>query len=319
MLTLRLFCDVVRLQSFSLGAKRHHITQSAASQRIGALERQLGITLIDRSVRPLTVTLAGDLYFNEVQELLERYDQLESRITHLGADMAGEVRVDAIYSAGIDLLQKIEQQFQVRYPQVTIATHYRRPEEVYDSVRHRQCDIGIVSYPQTWRGVNWMQLRDETMSVICNPGHPLAMQSSVHASELDRWSMLSFEPTLPLGRHIRRYLRKYDAEPSITNVFDNIDTLKSAVAVTDQIAILPKRTAVREVRAGTLAVVALRPKLTRPLGIIYRRRSGASPQTLPPTVQAFVDFLLEHAGPKVDRAADILALARPQPLAGATV
>jgi len=320
MLTLRLFCDVVRLQSFSLGARRHHITQSAASQRIGALERQLGVTLIDRSVRPLTVTPAGSMYFNEVQELLERYDQLESRITQLGAEIAGEVRVDAIYSAGIDLLQKIERQFQVRYPQVTIATRYRRPEEVYDSVRHRQCDIGIVSYPRTWRGVNWIPLRDEVMSVVCNPGHALAMQRSVHASELDRWSMVSFDPTLPLGRHIQRYLRKHNAEPGITNVFDNIDTLKSAVAVTDQIAILPKRTAVREVRAGTLALVELRPRLTRPLGIIHRRRSGASPQTLPPAVQAFVEFLLEHAGARVDLAADILAAGRrSHPLVGATV
>jgi DNA-binding transcriptional LysR family regulator len=105
-------------------------------------------------------------------------------------------------------------------------------------------------------------------------------------------------------------------------VFDNIDTLKGAVAVTDQIAILPKRTAVREVRAGVLALLELRPKLTRPLGIIYRRRGAASPHALPPAVQSFVDFLLEHAGPKVDLAADILAAAGPAsapPLVGATV
>jgi DNA-binding transcriptional LysR family regulator len=85
----------------------------------------------------------------------------------------------------------------------------------------------------------------------------------------------------------------------LTNVFDNIDTLKNAVAVTDQVAIVPKRTAMREAAAGTLAVVDLVPRLRRPLGIIHRRRSGAV-QVLPPAVQSFVDVLLERAGPDVD-------------------
>jgi DNA-binding transcriptional LysR family regulator len=110
---------------------------------------------------------------------------------------------------------------------------------------------------------------------------------------------VTFEPTLPVGRHLRRYLRENGVTPRITNVFDNIDTIKSAVAVTNQVSILPKRTVLREVAANTLAVIDLLPSLHRPLGIIFHRR-GRTNATFSPTAQAFVDFLLEHTGPRVD-------------------
>ena len=55
----------------------------------------------------------------------------------------------------------------------------------------------------------------------------------------------------------------------------------------------------REVAARTLAVVELEPKLVRPMGIIHARRGGNG-HVFTPAVRAFVDFLLEHAGPKVD-------------------
>ena len=65
MQTLRLFCDVAACRSVSQAAARHGITQSAASQRVSQFEKRLGVTLIDRSVRPLDLTAAGELMLRE--------------------------------------------------------------------------------------------------------------------------------------------------------------------------------------------------------------------------------------------------------------
>ena len=54
--TLRLYCDVVRRRSFSRGAELSHVSQSAASQAVQQLEREVGVTLIDRSSYPVTLT-----------------------------------------------------------------------------------------------------------------------------------------------------------------------------------------------------------------------------------------------------------------------
>lgn len=322
MQTLRLFCDVARHQSFSRAAAENGVTQSAASQRIGHLERRLGVTLIDRSVRPLALTPAGEVFLHEVREIVERYDQLEQRLSQLRPALEGPVHVDAIYSAGIDLLNTLQESFEALHPGVSVAVHYKQPEEVYQGVRQELCDFGIVSFPRTWRDVSVIPLRDELMAVVCAPGHPLAGRRRVKAGDLDTLEMVAFEPELPVGRRIRKYLRDHGAAPEVTSEFDNIDTIKAAVAVTNQFAILPKRTATREVLAGTLTAVDLEPALARPIGIIHRRRKGAaggrSGGGFAPAVQAFIDYLLEHAGPNVDLVAGI-GRARPRvaALAGA--
>lgn len=299
---LRLFIEVAKLRSFSHAAEALGITQSAASQRLRQIEDRLGVVLLDRSVRPLALTPAGEVYLRGCRDVLDRYEQLEQRVTQLnGKDVTGSVRVDAIYSAGIDWMRTIRESFEAEHPQVTVAINYKRPDEIHDSVQHGRCDIGIVSYPERWRHGGSMRLREEAMVVICGPGHPLAGRGSIHASQLAGHRMVSFELSLPVGRRVQQFLKSHGVTDPFVNVFDNIDTLKGAVAVTDQVAIVPRRAVLRESAAGTLAIVDLSPDLRRPIGIIYPRRghrSGGGPFS--PSAQVFVDFLLEHGSDEPD-------------------
>ncbi len=292
--SLRLFCEVAKHRSFSQAAVGHGITQSAASQRIGQLEKKLGVKLIDRSVRPLTLTPAGTEYLNGCQDLLERYDSLELRVARFKPQNQASVRVDAIYSAGIDLLNQIQESFETLHPGIKVTLSYKHPEEVYEAVRAQRCDLGILSYPRRWQQVQAIALRDEPMAVVCSPQHPLAGYMQIHASQLQEWSLVTFEQSLPVGRRIRQYLRDNGVNPHVANVFDNIDTLKSVVAVTQHVAILPHRTVRHEQRSGTLSVIGLEPKLVRPMGIIYHRHQG---KPFAPAVQDFMDYLQQHAGP----------------------
>lgn len=300
MQTLRLFQDVARCHSFSQAASLHGITQSAASQRIGHLEKKLGVTLIDRSVRPLRLTDAGRVYLAGVEDILDRHDRLERRVAALSEEPAGEVRVAAIYSAGIDLMREVQQAFQARFPKARVCVHYERPEGVYERVLDQRCELGIVSYPQRWRKVDVVPLRDETMVAVCSPDHELASYESVPASRLRRWAMAAFDVDLPVGRRVRQYLKEHGELPAMAASFDNIDTLKSAVRVTDQFAILPRRTVTSEVEAGELVAVPLEPRLVRPMGIIHRRKTPGKPTGLSPTARRLIDFLVEHAGPAAD-------------------
>lgn len=297
--TLRLYCDVARHRSFSKAAAEHDITQSAASQRISQLERKLGAILIDRSVRPLVLTPAGEIFLVESRELLKRYDDLTRRVSQLNPQLSGQVTIDAIYSAGIELLNNLKARFEQAQPGVRVFVEFKHPDEIYDAVRHEQCDFGIVSYPQTWRDVSMIALREEPMAVVCAAGHELAGRTLDDLTDLDRWPMAAFEGELPVARHIRRYLREHGVKPNVTSVFDNIDTIKNAVAVTGQIAILPERSVKRDVRAGTLVTVALNPVPVRPIGLIHRKQRSGAP-VFSPAVQAFVDFLLEHANDDID-------------------
>ena len=79
--TLKIFCDVARLRSFSRSAEVHNVTQSAASQAVHQLESRLGVTLIDRSRRPWTLTPAGKQFYDGCRGLIDQYGALERRVS----------------------------------------------------------------------------------------------------------------------------------------------------------------------------------------------------------------------------------------------
>ena len=298
--TLRLFHDVAKCHSFSQAAELHGVTQSAASQRISALEKKLGVTLLDRSVRPLVLTEAGKVFLAGCGEILERYDQLQQKVKAVQVDPAGTVRIAAIYSSGIELLNQIREEFETEHPKISVHIRYEKPDAVYHAVVGQDADLGILSYPQRWKGVGLIPLRDEVMAVVCRPSHELAGQRMIKASDLSPYEMVTFDDDLPAGRRIKQYLREQGALPTITHSFDNIDTIKSVVSVTHRFAILPQRAVMREVAAGSLTVVRLEPTLVRPLGVIFRRPSKSHDGSFSPAVQAFVDYLLANAGPRVE-------------------
>ncbi len=289
---IRLFCDVARHRSISRGAQLSHITQSAASQRIQALEKELGSQLVDRSKRPLKLTEAGEIYFRGCHAIVDQYQRLCAQLNGTaanGSQLKGEVTVAAIYSAGIDLLNQVKADFQHIHPDVDIAIDYLQPQTVYERVKDQHFDIGILSYPQRWTGLASIPLRNESMVLVARPGHPLLDLEVVKPENLAGRRMVTFDRALPIGRRIARFIREHDIAVDLVSHFDNIDTIKQYVAQTDSVAILPDRTVIREVQSGTLASATLSPRLYRPVALVYARQRQ---HTYP--VQVFREFLLNY-------------------------
>lgn len=297
MQTARLFVEVARCRSFSKAATLFGISQSAVSQRIGQLERRLGVKLIDRSIRPFELTQAGELYLVGAKDTLRQFDAMEQAVSSLGQPagtpdaLTGVVRVSAIYSSGIDLLSEVRSSFEKRVPGVSVEISYDKPDAIGAAVVAGTVDVGIVSYAERFKKVSVQPLRDEVMAVVCGPDHALARRRAVSAQELSGLEMVGFDTDLPIGRRVQGYLKENGATPTVGHRFDNLDTLKGAVAVTCRFAILPRRAVQHELNNGSLCAVRLTPKLTRPISIITRRGEGPAP-----AARAFIEELATKAG-----------------------
>jgi DNA-binding transcriptional LysR family regulator len=288
--SLRIFCDVARLRSFSRAAELHDVTQSAVSQRLRSLEEELGVQLIDRSRRPLELTAEGLAYYRGCRRILARYDELTHQITGLAAaPEGGEVSIAAIYSSDMVRLNHVRSDFQAAHPQARVRINYLHPDDVYERVRQGECDFGIVSYPERLRDMESIRLREEVMVLVCAARHRLAGRTRVRASDLAGEALVGFDPHLPISRAIVSYLRGHGVQPEIVHSFDNVDTIKAAVASSDGVALLPERTVRTEVELGVLSSVSLKPTLIRPVGIIHRRG-----QEFSPLVRSFIAFLLSY-------------------------
>ncbi len=289
--TLRLYCDVIRLRSFSRGAQLNHVSQSAASQAVQQLEVDLGVGLIDRTKRPLVVRPEGRAFYDACRALLDGYEKAKAQIATVKAELAGTVRVAAIYSVGLHDLSRHVQRFMALYPRARVQLECLHPHKVVDAVLNDAADVGIMSYPPVNRSLTVVPLRSEPMAFVCHPTHRLARRKVVAPQDLAGEKFVAFDAGLTIRKAIDRALRAHTVKVDVVMEFDNIETIKQAITIGAGVSLLPRHTVQKEVGLRTLAVVPLAiPDLVRPVGIIHRRA-----KRLTPTAARFIDLLREAA------------------------
>jgi DNA-binding transcriptional LysR family regulator len=287
--TLRLYCDVVRLRSFSRGAEHNLVSQSAASQAVQQLEGHLGVSLIDRTKRPFVVTPEGEAFYTACRAILDAWDKARAEVTAVKQRVAGLVRVAAIYSVGLHDVSRPMQQFMSLYPEARVQLECLHPHKVVDAVLKGEADLGIMSYPPTDRALTVVPLREEPMALVCHPGHRLARRRLVLPADLNGEAFVAFDPELTIRKAIDRALRQHNVRVNVMMEFDNIETIKQAIIIAAGVSILPRHVVEKEAGVRTLAAVPLGvPDLARPVGIIHRRQ-----KPLTPTASRFVEMLKE--------------------------
>jgi DNA-binding transcriptional LysR family regulator len=269
------------------------LSQSAATQHVQELEKSMGVTLLDRSRRPLTITAPGQLYLDYCREALRRKELFESELEQLKNDVEGTVRVASIYSVGLSEMVELEQEFARRQPTASLEVEYLRPEKVYAAVLADEVDLGLVSYPESSRDITVIPWRQEEMVLAASPYHELAARAAesgkIKPEELDGVEFIGFDEELPIRREVDRFLKAHGAEVNQILHFDNLQMIKEAVAHQVGVSIMPARVLLDEMQQGRLIAIPIEaPELYRPLGIIHRRR-----KRFQRVAQAFLDLLCE--------------------------
>ncbi len=284
---LILFRDIARYRSITRGASRNSISQSAASQQIQELEKELEMTLLDRTTRPLKLTPAGRIYLEFCRDVLRRKEEFDAAVDRLKRDVEGQVRVAAIYSIGLAEMSGWDEEFHRRYPGAELTVEYLRPDRVYAAVRGDTADLGLVSYPEPSRDLTVLDWREEVMLVAVPPEHPLAVNTFLDPRQLDGQDFIGFDEDLPIGQEILRFFRGHGIEVNILMRFDNVLMIKEAVALGSGISILPEPALRKDLAAERLIGIPLEsPGLYRPIGVIHRRGKALNRAT-----QAFLQML----------------------------
>jgi len=285
--TLRLYCDVVRLRSFSRGAAANSVSQSAASQAIQQLEAELDVALLDRSRRPPQATEEGRGFYEACRTLLQGFDKARADLAASRQRVEGTVRVAAIYSVGLHDMSRHMQPFMAAYPQARVLLECLHPHKVVEVVVNDEADVGILSYPTATRALTVLPLRSEPMALVAHPSHRLARRRLVSAADLNGEKFVAFDHDLPIRKAIDRALKQHGVKVEVVMEFDNVETIKQAIGIKAGVSILPRPTVLKEIGIRTLAATPLAiAGLVRPIGIIHRRG-----RRLTPAVAAFIDLL----------------------------
>ena len=270
--TLKIFCDLAELLSFSRTAEKHLLSQSAVSQQLAQLELAHKCQLIDRKKRPIELTKEGQLFYQAAKDMLDRYEQLKSQLNTLKSSAGSRINVAAIYSIGMHTLPSYVKKFMVKYPKVNVHIEYFSSGRIYELVLAGDVDIGLVAVPRREKRLNVYDFQNEPLVLVCSPKHPLADESRVDIHKVQFERFISFEKDVPTRIWIDNILQRYSIVIRPVMEFDNIETVKRAVEINSGVSILPKTAIVQELSTGTIkALTFSNENFVRPTGIIIRK------------------------------------------------
>ena len=200
---LEYFVAVAADQNFSRAAERIHVVQSALSAAVGKLEKELGVSLFDRSRRQIELTSAGEVFLQHAREVLHAAHRAQSSVDDYRGQLTGTVTLGTLMSWGTLNLAAALERFRRLNPRVTL----RLRQSTTGSAGHLaaiadgKMDLALVSIQSSPSPlVALRELTREPMVFVCAHTHPLADGARVRLVDLDGEDLIQF----PVGWGIRQ-------------------------------------------------------------------------------------------------------------------
>src|SRR4051794_14217991 len=254
--TLKVFCDLVELESFSMAAERNFITQSAVSQQIRSLEEKFKRRMLERirGRRDVKLTPAGEVFYREAKTVLAAYDQLQENLRGVVGKIGGTVKVATVYSVGLHELPAKVREFMTKFPSAKIDLEYSRTTRVVRDVMNGTVELGVLAFPEPRRGLTITPMPENRLVVIAPPDHKFATKKKLKVADLSGQDFVLFERDVPTRKAMDKIFKTNGVEVKKIAEFDNIETIKRAVEVGFGLAIVPESSVSEARKAGTLAV-----------------------------------------------------------------
>ncbi len=269
--TLKVFCDLAELRSFSKTAEKHLLSQSAISQQLAQLELEHKCQLVNRKKRPIELTPHGHILYQGAKEVLERYEKLKSQLSSARSKGEERINVASIFSIGMHALPRYVKWFMVEYPNVNMHVEYASADKIYEMVLAGDVDIGLVAVPRHDKRLNVYEFKDERLVFVCNPQHPLSHEPEIDIHQIMYERFIAFDKEVPTRIWIDQILHRYNVDLQVAMEFDNVETVKRAVEIGSGVSILPEISLEQEVATGTLRAIPFsNDNFSRPTGIIVR-------------------------------------------------
>jgi DNA-binding transcriptional LysR family regulator len=227
---LRYFVTVADELHFGRAADRLHIVQSAVSQQVRRLEAELGVALLDRTTRRVTLTVAGQRFLPEARAVLVTAQRARESIADLVAERAATVRLGTSTGLG-ERLPRVLAEFHVRIPGhaielVSLPAHERLAQTA-DGGLDAALVRGIASHP----GLQLQPVWEDNLVAALPALHPLAREASVPLSKLAKLPlrMVARETNPPLVELLLAACRANGFEPRLVPAAGNDQDMLAAI------------------------------------------------------------------------------------------
>ena len=234
---LRTLVAIAEHGSFAAAARALHLSQSAISTHMKALEAELGTTLFDRTKRPPTLNEAGAQVVLRARELIAGYEALQGELA--GNDpVEGRLKLGAVGSTLTGLMPAVLTAMRSQHPNVHVEIVSGFSQDLLQQVTSRTLDAAIVSdYESDLRDVAWRPFLREQLVMIAPPS-----ARARNARRLaEAYPFIRYSPSAPVGRLIDRALAQAGLDVREAMRLDWLEAIEAMVSQGHGIAVVPER------------------------------------------------------------------------------
>ena len=182
---LRYFVKVAELRSFSEASKALFISQSTLSQQIKQLEEELGVELLVRDSRHVSMSDYGEQYLPYAKQVLKDVDTSTERMNDVRQLKIGTLNVGATYTF-CPLLADTVRDYMKKYPGIKLKIYCRSMENLMEMLEHGQLDVALSYKPlQSYDDIDSHILFNSNLCVIAGKDNPVAKKERIRLAELE--------------------------------------------------------------------------------------------------------------------------------------
>jgi DNA-binding transcriptional LysR family regulator len=274
---MRIFVAVARLGNFTRAAERLNLSQPSLSLHMRQLEKSLGVRLLDRSTRAVSLTRAGEDFLPVAERLLEDVQQAMRSVADLAAHRRGRVVVAVLPSVAADLLPRALARLRDQHPGIAVSIRDEVAEQIVARVRSGEADFGVGALDGMEPDIAGVALfRDELVAVVPH-AHPLVRVAK------PTWRALARHPFVAMSRDssVRRLTDQAFAQNGLASApAYEAKYMSSAIGLVGQglgVAALPSSARLMVEQAGLHHARLVDPVMRRLIGVLSRQGRSLSP------------------------------------------
>ncbi len=267
---LRAFAVLARTGSFTKAATELHLTQSAVSHAMKALEQEAGCRLLDRTGKKATPTEAGELLLVHAERILAEMAHARAALEKLGKWGQSRLRIGASATACQHVLPPVLREFGQEFPKCRITIEPGDTPEMIELLRGGKIDLAVNLEPPSREPLEFRPLFNDEMRFIVAPTHPWAVNGRVPREDVAMQNYILYSRKSYTGAMIDDYFREEEIVLRTAIEMGSISAIKEMVKLDIGVSILAPWTVADETAAGTLVSIPLgKRKLKRRWGVLH--------------------------------------------------
>jgi len=264
---------------FGRAAERCFVSQPTLSAQIRKLEEYLGVLLVERQPKRVSVTPAGEKIVERARRVLREADAIVELAKADRDPLAGSLKVALIPTVGPYLLPHVVRRLKRALPRLKLLLYEYQTAPLLEKLRDGEIDMGILALPVQMDGLEAVELYDEAFTLAVPADHPLAEKERVTAQDLHGVPVLLLEDGHCLRDQALEVCSRVGVQESQDYRATSLETLRQMVAAGHGVTLLPEFAAASPVGSarGLRIKPFVKPAPARTIGAVWRKSTTRGP------------------------------------------